>query len=168
MNLEEKNIFSKNVEIKNFDIVIFPNNIEFLQITNTTNAKCPQQPKPNLLKKKEIPQNISQKPKISSENTKFQLNKLKTEIKLLESSIEKKMEQNKPQLNEKELVKNEELQKLIIKWRKVGQECLIELQKCLKSNSQTNEKINFKELFKAMNIDSKLFKYNEEEEEFEN
>ena len=162
---------TKTIKIKQADIVIFPNNIDFLQIST---KEKPQETinKTNNLKIKEKPQSLLHKPKVSNESLETKVAKVKSEIEQITIKIEKKEEkiavfQNNQSQKEKDISKITELEQLIAKWRSVGQEAIIELQKHLQSNGQTNEKLQLKDLFRMMNIEDKLFCYNEENDEFD-
>lgn len=163
-------IFSKEIEIKKADILIFPQNIEFLQITRINNDKMPTK-QINTQKKKE--ENLNKKPKLSSETSDIIMKRTKNEINLIEASILRKEKQinelkSKNVPNEKEIEKNEELKKLISKWKIASQEALIELHKTLQNTGISQQKIEFKDMFKLMSIDHKILDFNLESEEFEN
>lgn len=160
-------IFSKEIEVKKADILIFPQNIEFLQITRLNNETMTSK-QINTQKKKE---NLNKKPKLSSETPDITLKRTNHEINLIEASIlrkQKQISELKIVTNEKEIEKNEELKKLIHKWKIASQEALIELHKTLQNTGISQQKIEFKDMFKLMNIDYKILDFNLESEEFDN
>lgn len=160
-------IFSKEIEVKKADILIFPQNIEFLQITRLNNESIPSK-QINNQKKKE---NLNKKPKLSSETSDITIKRKNNEINLIEASILRKQKQIgelKIVTNEKDIEKKEELKKLIHKWKIASQEALIELHKTLQNTGISQQKIEFKDMFKLMNIDYKILDFNLESEEFDN
>jgi len=169
--MNQQNVFSKNILIKTADIVVFPNAIEFLNIAKIDKAKTSKVLESSNLKKKENIQSFLPKAKLQKTHE-LKTDKIKSEIEKLENSIKKKEEKlvflekdQEKKINEKDLKKMQELQTLIKKWKTVGQEAIIELQKLM--DSRTYEKIPLKNLMKMMNMDPELFSYNEENDEFE-
>ena len=164
-------ISSKVITIKTADILIFPQNIEFLSISNLEAAPATSKNNLNLLKSKENPNktniNLHKKANSGTNNIKIQ-----AEIENIEKTIEKKREilmksQKNDEKTEKELQKTQELKDLISKWRNIAQEALIELQKQLKSRENSNNNdISLQFLMKSLNLNPEILNYDQENDEF--
>lgn len=160
-------VFSKVLTIKTADLVIFPQNVEFLSISTIFEAPPPEKAL-NSLKSKENPNKINNALHKKNSNT----IKIQAEIENFEKSIEKKREillksEKNEENNEKEAKKAQELKDLIAKWRKIAQESLIDLQKQLKSReSSSNNDISLHFLMKTLNLNPEILNYDVENDDF--
>lgn len=160
--------FTKELTIKQLDLVVFPNTIEFLNITNIDRAaKTKAVPSNPLFKSKGNPVNNSFPPKPKRADLELEAGKLKEEIDRLEKSIKLKEGKSisKGSNEEKDLKKIAELESSIRKWKEAGQEAMIELQKTL--SSQNDQKVALKDVIYNLKIDPKLFSFAEENDCFD-
>lgn len=170
MKNNKEEIFSKEIQIKDSGIIIFPNNIDFLQITRFKHETSQL----NSIPKKKA-SSLLQKPKLTNETPEIKAKKIENEITQIEASILKKekqledLEKSANQLSNKEIEKNEELKELIKKWRLVAQEALIDLHKNLiEFTNESNQKLKLIDLMRMMSISSESIGFNEDNEEFDN